>query len=213
MGTQSFKTGRGTLYQAFLKKLFFPLITLIVLQLLNSAESNSFETGTHVWISSRAFQLYSNDELSQYKDTILQLAWQADYYDFIGSDWVFDSIIATRNHFRDVDTNSGLSGFETAYVKASDYWGRAKTAYTGGNKGSAYEFLGATAHLLSDMASPGHAHNDCHIPEICGSGDYIEEYAENNYWKWTARSDDEIPNGYSLYGLMYFLNQQTAWLN
>lgn len=189
----------------------------------------SFGGETHKRIALEALTLFNTDELLNNRPTIMSWAYNEDYYNYTNLGcvtepptppgvwvWCREPGVASRDHFWDADTGELLlPGVTPANEKAEDYWNRAITAYRGGEKDKAYEFLGAVVHLLSDMGSPAHIHNDNHAlckPEfgITQECDHIEEFLESNYYKWFVGTGSSIPN-YTLHGLMYFLNQQASW--
>jgi hypothetical protein len=61
----------------------------------------------------------------------------------------------------------------SAYEVAQDLWQQALTAYQQGDKALAYYRLGRVAHLLVDMTTPAHVHNDRHTA-LQGDGDFFE---------------------------------------
>ena len=123
--------------------------------------------------------------------------------------------LAPRDHFWDADTGSELPcpvcipSNKSAREKALEYWERAKNKYAEGDKDTAYELFGAVVHLLSDMGSPAHVHNDWHVlPEI--DEDSIENYVEDHF-PWESYQATQLLTYSDLYFYMYYLNQQTAW--
>lgn len=70
-----------------------------------------------------------------------------------------------------VDPQDGryLSAFEVA----PGLWQQALDAYGQGDKALAYYYLGRVAHLLADMTTPAHVHNDRHA-ELQNDGDFYE---------------------------------------
>ena len=63
--------------------------------------------------------------------------------------------------------------FDSAYTQAARIWQAAVAAYSSGNKGVAFYYLGHIAHLIGDMNVPAHVHNDDHGP--LGGTDYYED--------------------------------------
>ncbi len=61
----------------------------------------------------------------------------------------------------------------SAYEVAQDLWQQALIAYQQGDKSLAYYRLGRVAHLLVDMTTPAHVHNDRHTT-LQGDGDVFE---------------------------------------
>ncbi|MDD2897817.1 MAG: hypothetical protein PHI31_03795 [Desulfuromonadaceae bacterium] len=189
------------------------LFTGLLFILFLAKPCHAFQGGTHRYIAEQAIGMLNDtyDIGADFLETttyqrITNWAVDADYnnWDNLLNQWRFESALAPLVHFWDADSNKGLLGFSTAYEKADEYWNLAITEYTKGNKSKAYEFLGATIHLLSDMGSPAHVHNDDHI-----LGDFMENYLEQNH-SWQGKGD-RIPPYSNLHDFMYYLNQQTAW--
>lgn len=70
----------------------------------------------------------------------------------------------------------------SAVNKAEIYWTRAKTAYFLGDKELAYYYLGRVVHLLEDLSSTPHTHNDPH-PDLLND-DEFEEYMGRKSGDW-----------------------------
>ncbi|HKV11659.1 MAG TPA: hypothetical protein VJ725_26170 [Thermoanaerobaculia bacterium] len=70
----------------------------------------------------------------------------------------------------------------SAVNKAELYWTRAKTEYLLGNKDLAYHYLGRVVHLLEDLSSTPHTHNDPHPPPV--NDDEFEEYMGRKDGDW-----------------------------
>jgi hypothetical protein len=185
-------------------------LSILTINLFCSSVALAFRDAAHQYIAQQAIALFQNtydvnDEISgTYYQTLISWSKLADYnINYPGIGWVAEAD-APRSHFWDADSNTGLVLFDTAYQTAQDYWDRAKSKYSENNKYEAYELVGAVIHLLSDMGSPAHVHNDDHF-----LGDYIESYLEQNHL-WQA-DGNSIPSYSSLHDYMYNLNQRTAW--
>jgi hypothetical protein len=71
---------------------------------------------------------------------------------------------------------------QTAPARASGFWAGAVADYQAGRLSSAYTNLGHVFHLLQDMTSPAHVHNDVHI-QAGGTGCQDGDDFEN--WGWS----------------------------
>jgi len=92
-----------------------------------------------------------------------------------------------RHHFWDPTGgyDDGLFESDSALEAAADRFERAVTAYvsnTSTAKAEAYWWLGRTAHLLEDMASPSHVHKNQHATDI-----------ENDHWYTAYESRSKGP--------------------
>ena len=98
------------------------------------------------------------------------------------------------SHFYDPKTGQNLSplpigvcffdGFvkQTAPARAADFWAAAVQDYRENRIDAAMSKLGHVLHLLQDMSSPAHVHNDIHAKpggELCQDGDDFEN------WGWS----------------------------
>jgi len=97
-------------------------------------------------------------------------------------DHIYDRTDAcvTITHFWDPDNGDDTKNGKVwtafceewnAWVKARQLWGMALGEYYTGDFGTAYEYLGHVAHLLSDLTVPAHAHQDSHV--------YPDEFDDN----------------------------------
>ncbi|HYG21148.1 MAG TPA: FG-GAP-like repeat-containing protein [Verrucomicrobiae bacterium] len=73
---------------------------------------------------------------------------------------------------------------QTAPARASGFWADAVTQYRSGDTNAAFHSIGRVMHLLGDMSSPAHVHNDVHaqagLPDSgCTDGDDFEN------WGWS----------------------------
>jgi hypothetical protein len=76
---------------------------------------------------------------------------------------------------------------QTAPARASGFWADAIQAYRQGNASLAFTNLGYVFHLLQDMSSPAHVHNDVHAQvglTGCQDGDDFEN------WGWSPNCAD-----------------------
>jgi hypothetical protein len=83
--------------------------------------------------------------------------------------------------------------------KADIYWTRAKNEYLLGNKDLAYYYLGRVTHLLEDLSSTPHTHNDPH-PDLLGlfNDDEFEEYMGRKNADWDNNPETgEITTGHN----------------
>jgi len=95
-------------------------------------------------------------------------------------------------HFYDpktgLNTHTGVS-LQTAPTRAAvQFWPSAINQFRSGNVMSAFENLGHVLHLLQDMTSPAHVHNDPHVENPnpfsnCSDGDDFEN------WGWSDCED------------------------
>ena len=67
----------------------------------------------------------------------------------------------------------------SAPEEAEIQWQQAIAEYEAGRHASAYWYLGRVAHLLSDMASPAHLHDDSHAGDPLGGDDSYEAWTES----------------------------------
>ena len=84
---------------------------------------------------------------------------------------VLDTLLkgAVTSFVADPQDGRYLSAFEVA----PGLWQQALDAYGQGDKALAYYYLGRVAHLLADMTTPAHVHNDRHV-ELQDDGDFYE---------------------------------------
>lgn len=94
--------------------------------------------------------------------------------------------------------------------KADTYWTRAKNEYLRGNKDLAYYYLGRVVHLLEDLSSTPHTHNDPH-PDFFDLGtlndDKFEEYMGRKDGDW----DGNPATGEVQAGIRGYDNNYIRW--
>lgn len=96
----------------------------------------------------------------------------------------------------------------SAVNKANRYWATAKNEYFLGNKDLAYYYLGRVVHLLEDLSSTPHTHNDPH-PDLWGlfNDDEYEEYMGRKNGDW----DNNPATGEIAAGQRGFDNNYIRW--
>jgi hypothetical protein len=203
------------------------VIIVLISSLISISMSNSFLYGfggdAHICIPSKALTLFNTPELINYGSTINLWSYNGDYKNYtdlgcliplipVGTwGWCEEPEVAARDHFWNVESNLGFGGiYPTANEKAHFYWNLAITSYISNNKDDAFKYLGMVVHLLSDMGSPAHVHNDEHF--FTGS-DYLENFVTNTVCQNVGNNMDvsEIPPFTSLHDLMYNLNIRAAY--
>ena len=85
--------------------------------------------------------------------------------------------------------------------------------YREGRAEIACKYLGHVVHLVSDMASPAHTHNDPHMFESGYDHDSIEAFVESNFSRYRVPDQYQyrITNFATDRDLMYGLNQRASW--
>jgi hypothetical protein len=145
------------------------------------------------------------------------------------------SAIRTLNHAWNPNTNGewGLPGEQSALEWANYYLDEAIDLYKADDPLGAYYYLGRTAHLLADAATPAHVHGDCHAEWIgvpfCQDGAdnyelWLEQgnlpgtpavgsfpYAEFRAPARLAQELDERPGGGSINLLTHLSNSASAY--
>jgi hypothetical protein len=132
-----------------------------------------YEQDTHSEITYQAFLMLPSgamrDELAQYIGGTSSIFDCSDAGTIVEGSWEEDCGTNSLNHFWDPDSgpDAGLQGGESAYQYAGELYDEAKVLYATGNlidRRNAYYILGRVAHLLEDIAQPGHVHLDIHGP-------------------------------------------------
>ena len=94
------------------------------------------------------------------------------------------------HHFYKYDTGKGLFGSGPGALDyANTYFDRAIQSYAGGDKGSAYWYLGRIAHLIADVTVPAHVLDDPHEYYACDRGlgqDSYEFFMSSNFLDYSA---------------------------
>ena len=102
--------------------------------------------------------------------------------------------------FKCTGTNGGFQQV-SARARAGQLWDLAKEDYAAGRYRSAYRILGRILHLLQDMTSPAHVHNDPHgkiSPFTDWAGCASQDIDDFEIWGWCPEnilSGDNIPSG------------------
>jgi hypothetical protein len=96
----------------------------------------------------------------------------------------------------------------SAFQKADIYWTRAKSEYFLGRRDLAYYYLGRVVHLLEDLSSTPHTHNDPH-PDAFGlfNDDEFEAYMGRKEGDWDHNPD----TGEVIGGRRGFDNNYIRW--
>jgi len=85
---------------------------------------------------------------------------------------------------------------QTAPARARDFWASAISKYRAGDRANAFLDLGHVFHLLQDMSSPAHVHNDVHVEASvrsdCQDGDDFENWGWSPNCTLTHTSFDHI---------------------
>ncbi|KAF0214845.1 MAG: hypothetical protein FD174_4294 [Geobacteraceae bacterium] len=204
-----------------IKFYFFCILSIAVISITSASSADAFQGNTHKFIAKQAISISSSRYLplttSEY-GKIVDWSEKADYYNYTNNNcyhpytiklnnewgWCYEGFVAARDHFWNADTKAGLFGFWTAKDKAKDFYKHMNDSYAEGKYSQAFELLGATIHLVSDMGSPAHVHNDDHSFE-----DFLESYVEENE-RWSSPNGD-IPQYPTLESYMYNLNQRASW--
>jgi uncharacterized repeat protein (TIGR01451 family) len=100
-------------------------------------------------------------------------------------------------HFYNPGTGQNhVTGFagETARAKAEPFWRAARNGYFP-NSTENFRSLGSVLHLLQDMTSPAHVHDDAHvgISTGCGFGGSIDDFER---WGWCSATSSNRILGY-----------------
>lgn len=158
-------------------------LAALALLCLPTAASSYTEVTTHPEITKRGANLLVTSEggyreISRYTADMAEGSRDEDFGQF--SLW---TVVVT--HFYDPSTGSGLSRSgvtfpQSAVERGRMRWNEAILSYTVyRNRPQAYHKLGHALHLLAqDLAQPGHAHNDPHIPFASADLSALEKFAE-----------------------------------
>ena len=163
----------------------------------DAKHASDVSTPVHQWIAKEAAALYDNQfegtELPSYLGTIEhsgddgRVFGTNDGDDILEGTYEEDTPLIWMNHFvagGDGDElYTGLWGWDSAYERAQQLWGTkiTSTAFNS-DRALTYYWLGRIAHLIADMTTPTHTHNDTHVLPLDRDA-YEHTLAENdNYF-------------------------------
>ncbi|MBH1939828.1 hypothetical protein I5677_02830 [Mobilitalea sibirica] len=90
----------------------------------------------------------------------------------------------------DFDMNEVLGQFRSAVDRALDYWNdHVLPNYIQGNEADTFLCLGRICHLLTDVGTPCHIHNDPHL-------NIFDFYDDDDYEKYTSVKTDLVGDGH-----------------
>jgi len=140
----------------------------------------SDNTYVHQWIAAEAVAFYDSQYAGSMLSTYLGTVGASDNDghnplnsatsvgdDILEGTYEEDTFGVWMNHFSaggdGGELNNGLSGFDSAYERASDFWsGEITAAKFLANPASTFYTLGRVAHLVADSTVPAHVHLDEH---------------------------------------------------
>jgi hypothetical protein len=190
------------------------LLPLVMVLALRRAAAHEHEH-THANLTTATFKFLANPNLtpddsmhardgSQKEDTCPN--YYSHFYDPInGENKIF--VYTADDACQDSDwvRYAAEGGQQTAPRRAAGRWDEAVRMYQSGDRAGAFEQLGHVLHLVQDMTSPAHVHNDHHgkaawQPDHRDHGCEFSNSDADDFenWGWcTVRSgQDQSPNGH-----------------